>query len=231
MKTCSFPGTDLHYRLKWLEVPPPLSFHWRVQKRLWVFIPIKMTFCVVAKTPSGIKIWGNPVHTQFIYKYNTSIDIHFHPHFPLQGSTSSKILWKVRLPLSSPKGSTQKLLWGRISPMDHHSSIAAHQLELLDHDSYLDTTLSLQVLDRGQCVALYPFILYKTTRQAYKDIKYFLLLTFCFSPKYFLHLTPPYHHAELLPPSRKLHSLQRRIDPAPICIPCPLPLYSYRTLL
>lgn len=227
---------DLHYRLKWLEVPPPLSFHWRVQKRLWVFIPIKMTLCVVAKTLSlRNKNLREPCsHPVYIYKYNTSIDIHFRLHFPLQGSTSSKILWKVRLPLNSPKGSTQKLLWGRISPrlaMDHHSSTAAHHLEFLDHDSYLDTTLSLQVLDRGQCVALYPFILYKTTRQAYKDIKYFLLLTFCFSPKYFLHLTPPYHHAELLPPSRKLHSLQRRIDPAPICIPCPPPLYSYRTLL
>lgn len=143
----------------------------------------------------------------------------------------------MRLPLSSPKRSTQKLLQGRISPRlatDHRSSTAAHHLELLDPDSYLDTTLSLslslQTLDRRQCVALCSFILYKTTRQAYKDPKYFLLLIFCFSPKYFLHLTPPYHHAKLLPPSRKLHSLQRRTDSAPICIPCPLPLYSYRTL-
>lgn len=140
-----FQGKDLYYKLKWPEVPSPLS-SFKSTKRLWVFIPIKITLCVVAKTPSGIKIQGNPVHIQFIYNYNTSIDIHFHTHFPLQGSTFSEIFCKVRLPLSSPKRSTQKLLWGRISPKlatDHCSSTAAHHLELLDPDSYLDSTLSL----------------------------------------------------------------------------------------
>lgn len=45
----------------------------------------------------------------------------------------------------SPKVSTHKLLWGRISldlAMDHHSYTAALYLELLDPDSYLDTTSS-----------------------------------------------------------------------------------------
>lgn len=99
-----------------------------------------------------------------------------------------------------------------------HLSAAALHLELLDTDSYLDTNPSLQVLAREDSAALFPFILCKTTAQAYKATNYFLLLAFL-PPSVPSSKLP---HADLLP-SRKLHSLQTRLYLSPELIPCPLP--------